>query len=101
MLPKHRVTTHPGEILLEEFLLPMQITQSGLARHVGVHPFVINELVHGKRGISTRMAMMLAQALGTTPEFWMGLQSDFEMSTLMQSSEGERVRSIPPLVRAS
>jgi addiction module HigA family antidote len=98
MLPKRRITTHPGEVLQEEFLTPLSLSQSALARHIGVKPFVINELIHGKRGISARMAAMLSRALGTTPEFWTGLQSDFEITSLMQSQEGKRVSTIRRLV---
>jgi len=100
MLPKKRITTHPGEILREEFLSPLGISQSALARHVGVNPFVINELVRGRRGVSARTAVMLSRALGTTPEFWMGLQADFEMSTLLQTSEGKRAQRIAPIAHA-
>jgi addiction module HigA family antidote len=99
MLPTKRITTHPGEVLQEEFLTPLGLSQSALARHIGVKPFVVNELVHGKRSVSTRMAMMLAQAFGTTPGFWAGLQADHDMTQLLHSAEGERVRRIRPIPR--
>ena len=101
MIPRKRITTHPGEILQEEFLSPLGISQSALARHIGVHAFVINELVHGKRGVSVRMATMLSKAFGTSPEFWMSLQSAFEMSALLQSPEGDRLQAIQPIARTS
>ena len=63
MLPTKRITTHPGVVLQEEFLTPMGITQSALARHIGVHHFVVCNLCHGKRGITPRLAVMLARAL--------------------------------------
>ena len=75
MIPKHRVPTHPGEILLEEFLRPLGITQVGFARHLGVPLQRINEIVRGKRGVTPETAWLLAQALDTTPEFWVNLQA--------------------------
>ncbi len=99
MLPTKRITSHPGEVLQEEFLGPLGISQSALARHVGVQPFVINELVHAKRGVSARMAAMLAQSLGTSPEFWTGLQSDYEITIFMQTREGKRVKGISPIAQ--
>ncbi|WP_115560743.1 HigA family addiction module antitoxin [Xanthomonas arboricola] len=70
---------HPGEILLEEFLEPMSISQNALARATGVPPRRINEIVLGKRGITADTAVRLAAALGTTERFWLGLQADYEL----------------------
>ncbi|MBS0456585.1 MAG: HigA family addiction module antidote protein [Proteobacteria bacterium] len=70
---------HPGEVLLEEFLLPLGISQNGLARAAGVPPRRINEIVLGKRGISADTAVRLAAALGTSERFWLGLQADFDL----------------------
>ncbi|WP_372361753.1 HigA family addiction module antitoxin [Xanthomonas sp. NCPPB 1325] len=70
---------HPGEILLEEFLEPMGISQNALARATGVPPRRINEIVLGKRGITADTAVRLAAALGTTERFWLGLQADDEL----------------------
>ncbi|WOB26419.1 MULTISPECIES: HigA family addiction module antitoxin [Xanthomonas] len=70
---------HPGEILLEEFLEPMCISQNALARATGVPPRRINEIVLGKRGITADTAVRLAAALGTTERFWLGLQVDYEL----------------------
>ncbi|WOB51431.1 HigA family addiction module antitoxin [Xanthomonas hydrangeae] len=69
----------PGEILLEEFLEPMGISQNALARATGVPPRRINEIVLGKRGITADTAVRLAAALGTTERFWLGLQADYEL----------------------
>jgi len=68
---------HPGEILLEEFLKPMQISQNGLARAIGVPPRRINEIVLGKRSVTADTALRLAQAFGTSVQFWMGLQDEY------------------------
>ncbi|MCC5091054.1 HigA family addiction module antitoxin [Xanthomonas campestris] len=70
---------HSGEILLEEFLEPMGISQNALARATDVPPRRINEIVLGKRGITADTAMRLAAALGTTERFWLGLQADYEL----------------------
>ena len=99
MLPKRRVTTHPGEVLQAEFLGPLSISQSELARHIGVMPYVICELVNRKRGVSPRMAFMLSRALGASPEFWMGLQADHDLSKLMQTRDGKHVQDIPPMIQ--
>lgn len=70
---------HPGEILLEEFLEPLGISQNALARATGVPPRRINEIVLGKRGVTADTAVRLAAALGTTERFWLGLQADYEL----------------------
>ena len=70
---------HPGEVLLEEFLVPMGISQNALARAAGVPPRRINEIVLGKRGISADTAVRLAAVLGTSERFWLGLQADFDL----------------------
>lgn len=80
MLPQNRTVTHPGEVLLHEFLNPMGQTQKGLAMHLGVPIQRINELVRGKRGVTPDTAWLLSAALGTTPEFWMNLQNNHELS---------------------
>jgi addiction module HigA family antidote len=70
---------HPGEVLLEEFLKPLGISQNRLARAMGVPPRRINEIVHGKRAITADTALRLARALGTSEQFWMGLQADHDL----------------------
>ncbi len=80
MLPQNRVATHPGEILLHDFLNPMGQSQKGLAQHLGISTQRINELVRGKRGVTPDTAWLLSQALGTTPEFWLNLQNNHELS---------------------
>ncbi len=80
MLPKNRVPTHPGEILLEEFLRPMGVTQVDFAAHLGVPVQRVNEIVRGKRGVSAGTAWLFAQALDTTPEFWLNLQASYDLA---------------------
>lgn len=70
---------HPGEVLLEEFLNPMGISQNALARAARVPPRRINEIVLGKRGVSADTAVRLAAALGTSERFWLGLQADYDL----------------------
>ena len=77
---------HPGEILLEEFLDPMDISQNRLARAMGVPPRRINEIVHGKRAVTADTAIRLALALGTSEQFWMGLQADFDLEEARRSA---------------
>ena len=70
---------HPGEILLEEFLKAMELSQSRLARDIGVPPRRINEIVHGKRRVTADTALRLAKYFGMSPEFWLGLQMDYDL----------------------
>ena len=70
---------HPGEVLLEEFLKPLALSQNPLARDISVPPRRINEMVHGKRGISADTALQLARYFGTSDAFWMGLQADHDL----------------------
>jgi addiction module HigA family antidote len=70
---------HPGEVLLEEFLTPMGLSQNALARAIGVPPRRINEIVLGKRAISADTAIRLARYFGTSEKFWMGLQVDYDL----------------------
>ena len=87
---------HPGEILLEEFLKPLGITQYRLAMDTHVPPRRINEIVLGKRGISADTALRLARYLGTSVEVWMNLQARYEVE-VARDAEGEVIeRSICP-----
>ena len=81
MIPKHRTPTPPGEILLEEFLRPLGLTQTAFARHLRVPVRRINEIVRGRRAVSPETAQLFAAALGTSPEFWMNAQSSYDLAT--------------------
>ncbi|BDY11905.1 HigA family addiction module antitoxin [Hydrogenimonas cancrithermarum] len=74
-----REPTHPGEILLEEFLKPLGLTQSALAKDLHTSFRAVNELVNGKRGITTEMALKLARYFGTTPQLWLNLQNSYDL----------------------
>ncbi len=80
---------HPGEILLEEFLGPLEISQNRLARAMGVPLRRVNEIVHRKRAVSADTAIRLARALGTSEQFWMGLQADYDLEEAYLSAKKE------------
>ena len=72
-------SVHPGEILNEEFLIPMKITQYRLAREVGVDPRRVHAIVHGDRSITAETALLFSRFFGNSAEFWMGLQSQYDL----------------------
>lgn len=80
----HVTPVHPGEVLQDE-LDELGLTQSALAEHLGVLPKTINEICRGKRGISAEMSMKLGRALGASPQFWLNLQNNWELSQLDES----------------
>jgi len=75
---------HPGEVLLEEFLKPLGVSQNSLARAVNVPPRRINEIVHGKRSVSADTAVRLSRFFGTSEKFWLGLQDDYDLEEARQ-----------------
>jgi addiction module HigA family antidote len=79
-LPANRTATHPGEVLLEEYIKPLRLVQATLARELGISTNRLNELVNGKRGITADTALRLAGRFKTSPEFWMNLQSAYELT---------------------
>jgi len=81
---------HPGEVLMEEFLKPMGLSQNRLALNMGVSPRRINEIVLGKRRVSAETALRLARYFGMSPQFWLGLQSDFDLDVAADES-GDRL----------
>lgn len=87
MIPKNRISTHPGVILLKEYLEPMGLTQKGFADHLGIPIQRINEIVRGKRGISSDTAWLFSEALSTSPEFWLNLQAMYDLSSHRPSKE--------------
>ncbi len=79
MIPAHRKPTHPGEVLLKEFLEPISLSQAELAKKMGVPIQRINTVINEKRGITAETAILLSRILKTTPEFWMNLQSAYDL----------------------
>ena len=80
MIPENRIPTHPGEVLLEEFLIPLETSQVAFAEHIGVSVQRINEIVRGKRGVTPESAWLFAQALETSPQFWLNLQTNYDLA---------------------
>ncbi|MDD5307281.1 MAG: HigA family addiction module antitoxin [Deltaproteobacteria bacterium] len=93
MLPKNRIPAHPGEVLKEEFLSPLGISQVLLAAHLGVPVQRVNEIIRGKRGITPDTAWLLAQALGTGPEFWVNLQTAYDLARSRPVRPVERLKA--------
>jgi len=84
---------HPGEILLEEFMIPMGISQNALARALKVPPRRINEIIHGKRGITVDTALRLSRHFGTSVQFWIGLQDDYDLDVARGLRLVERINN--------
>lgn len=87
---------HPGEVLMEDFIKRFGITQNKLAVSIGVPPRRINEIVHGKRGITADTALRLAKYFGTSAEFWLNLQSHYELDRA-EDAAGEQIAQIKPV----
>lgn len=85
---------HPGEVLLKDFLEPMGISQNALARAINVPPRRVNEIVLGKRAISADTALRLARAFGTSEQFWMGLQTDYDLEEAHNAVNVEHIQPI-------
>lgn len=87
---------HPGEVLIEEFLTPMGISQNGLARDLGVPPRRVNEIVHGQRAITADTALRLARYFATSEGFWMGLQADYDLEEARKRLGEQLERDVRP-----
>lgn len=89
---------HPGEVLLEEFLVPMHISQNKLACDIDVSPRRINEIVHAKRSIIADTDLRLSRALGTSEGFWLGLQADYDLEEkkVTLKTKLSKIRSLVP-----
>src|SRR3990170_1830654 len=96
-VPTHGPPTHPGEMLLEEFLVPLGMTQTEFAQRMGVSYPRINELIHGKRGITPDTALRLERLLGMEAQFWLNLQLTWDLYHLIHSPSARRIRRIKRL----
>lgn len=96
-VPTHRAPTHPGEMLLEEYLKPMSISQKELADSIDVPYQRINEIVNGRRGITTSTALRLSKFFGTSADFWMNLQLRWDLY-FAQEAEQDILKKIRPHV---
>lgn len=92
---------HPGEVLLEEFLKPMGISQNRLAREISVPPRRVNEIVLRKRAISPDTALRLARYFGTSERFWLGLQMDFDLEEARNELSGRLDQEVKPVASAA
>ena len=95
-IPTHRTPTHPGEMLIEEFLKPMGLTQRELADAIHVPYQRINEIINGRRGITPSTALRLSKYFGMTPDFWMNLQLRWDLY-FAQKSESKELKNIRPI----
>ena len=95
-VPTHREPTHPGEMLLEEFLKPMGISQRELANRIRVPYQRVNELVNGRRGITPSTALRLGRVFGNSPSFWLNLQLRWDLFRA-QNAESEELKRIRPV----
>jgi antitoxin HigA-1 len=100
MLPSHRTANHPGQILLQEFLQPLRISQADLARALGIPLNRVNELVRGKRGVTPQTALLLSSYFGNSAEFWMNLQTVYDL-TVARRDMPKRPVSTPRAYRRS
>jgi len=94
VIPENRIPTHPGVVLSEEFLSPLGVSQVALAAHLGIPVQRINELVRGKRGITPETAWLLSQALDTTPEFWVSLQTAYDLARARPTESVRRIAAV-------
>lgn len=91
MIPKNRIPAHPGTLLKEEFLEPSNLTQIDLAKHLNIPVQRINEIIRGKRGITPETAWLLSQAFGNSPQFWINLQTNYELALKRPGKNFKRI----------
>jgi len=96
-LPAKRPPTHPGEMLREEFLVPLEMTQTELANRIGVSYPRVNEIVNEKRGITPDTALRLSRLFGTSPEFWLNGQQNWDLWHAMRGPEARDIDRIEPI----
>jgi addiction module HigA family antidote len=99
-ISKTAYNIHPGEILAEEFLAPLHITQYRLARNTGMPPRRVNEIVHGTRAVTADTALRLARFFGTTPHFWMNLQTRYDLAASERALAPVLSKFVIPLAMA-
>jgi antitoxin HigA-1 len=99
-LPTGRAPTHPGEMLLEEFLKPLGITQSAFAVRLGVSFPRLNEIINARRSVTSDTALRLARVTGMSADFWLGLQQDWDLWHALRSEAAAEIDKLEPLDRA-
>ena len=95
-LPKYRRPTHPGEVFLEDFLKPLDITQKEAAERLHISYPRMNEIINGKRTVTPETALRLGRFTGTEPEFWLNLQQAADLWDAIHSDEAEDIQEIEP-----
>lgn len=98
-LPRNRPPTHPGEMLLQEFVKPLDLTQAELARCLGVSYPRLNEIIKGRRSVTPDTALRLSRVLGMSADFWLGLQQDWDLWHAMNSTEAKKINRLKPIIR--
>ena len=101
MTKRRLAPIHPGEILVKEFLEPLGISQYRLAKDIGVTPRRINEIVHGRRAMSADTALRLSQFFGMEAQFWMNLQSRYDMEVTCDQLQDKIKKEVRPFTRAA
>jgi antitoxin HigA-1 len=98
-LPEQRSPLHPGEILIEEFLRPLELTQVALAERLGIPFQRVNQICRGRRAVTPDTALRLAKLLGTTPELWLNLQQRWDLHAALKAPAARSIPSIRPVRR--
>jgi addiction module HigA family antidote len=101
MARKHLAPIHPGEILLEEYLVPLKISQNRLGRDLGVPAQRVNEIIRGKRAITVDTALRLAKFFKTSPQFWLNLQMHYDLEMARETLLAERIQQEVRELRAT
>ena len=96
-LPRKRPPTHPGEMLFEEFVKPLELTQTELARRLGVSYPRLNEIIKGRRSVTPDTALRLSRVLGVSVDFWLGLQQDWDLWHAMNSPKAKEIFLLKPI----
>ncbi len=98
-LPQKRPPTHPGEMLFEEFVKPLGLTQTELARRLDVSYPRLNEIIKGRRSVTPNTALRLSRVIGMSADFWLGLQQDWDLWHAMNSREAKEITRLKPILR--
>jgi antitoxin HigA-1 len=96
-LPRKRPPTHPGEMLLEEFVKPLKLTQTELAQKLGVSYLHLNEIIKGRKSVTPETALRLSHVLGMSAGFWLGLQQDRDLWLAMNSPRAVEIKRLKPI----
>ena len=97
--PRNRPPTHPGEMLFEEFVKPLDMTQTELASRLGVSYPRLNEIIKGRRSVTPDTALRLSRVLGISADFWLGLQQDWDLWHAMNGPEAKKIYKLKPISR--